>query len=162
MPKEAVTYTNLVEVFVNEFIAATNNPSLSHLTHLSRAMLHRVHSIPNPPHPQSPEITKHQGQEPISQKKNSIGRGNMDHNEVNIGVAYLWRKFHSIDDARKIQKKTHIIKNFFKLKYCELKHFQELAGNLKHASFVITRGNGLFLSIYREMKTTEDYVKITL
>ena len=31
--KSAVTYTNLIEVFVEDFIAAINNPSLSHLTH---------------------------------------------------------------------------------------------------------------------------------
>ena len=34
--KSAVTYTNMVEVFVDDFIPATNNPSLSQLTHLSR------------------------------------------------------------------------------------------------------------------------------
>ena len=37
--KELVTYTNLVELFVDDFIAATSNPSLSHLTHLSMSML---------------------------------------------------------------------------------------------------------------------------
>ena len=31
--KAAVTYANIVELFVYGFIAATNNPSLSHLTH---------------------------------------------------------------------------------------------------------------------------------
>ena len=30
--KSAFTYTNMVEVFVDNFIAATNNLSLSHLT----------------------------------------------------------------------------------------------------------------------------------
>ena len=34
--KSAVTYTNMVEVFVYDFIAATNNPYLSHLTDFSR------------------------------------------------------------------------------------------------------------------------------
>ena len=81
--KDTVTNTNMVEVFVNYFIAATNNPSLSHLAHFLREMLHGVHSILPPP-----KIIKHQYQDPISHLKISIGRGNMDHNEGNIGVAY--------------------------------------------------------------------------
>ena len=32
----AVKCTNMVEVFVEDFISATNNPSLSHFRHLSR------------------------------------------------------------------------------------------------------------------------------
>ena len=43
--KASVTYINLVKLFVDNFMAATNNPSLSHLTHLSRAMLHGFYSI---------------------------------------------------------------------------------------------------------------------
>ena len=40
----AATYVNLTEVFVDDFIGATNNTTISHLTH-SRAMLHRIHSV---------------------------------------------------------------------------------------------------------------------
>ena len=47
--KVAVTYTHMFEVFVYDFIAAKNNPSLSHLTHFSREILHGVHYIPPPP-----------------------------------------------------------------------------------------------------------------
>ena len=41
---------NLVEVFVDHLIAATDNLSLSHLTLLLRAILHGVHSANPPPH----------------------------------------------------------------------------------------------------------------
>ena len=57
------TFINLVEVFVDDFIGATNNLSEDYLTHFSRAMLFGVHSILQPP-----EISQHQGQDPISQK----------------------------------------------------------------------------------------------
>ena len=60
----SVTYTNLVEVFVGNFVSATNNLSPLHLPHFLREMLHGVHSISPPLH-----ITKQQGQDPISQKK---------------------------------------------------------------------------------------------
>ena len=60
----AANFVNLVEVFVDDYIGATNNGSLQHLTNLSRAMLHGIHSIfPPPAH------SGHQGGDPISQKK---------------------------------------------------------------------------------------------
>ena len=43
------TFTNLVEVFVDDFIAATNCTDKHHLEHFSRAMLFGVHSVFPPP-----------------------------------------------------------------------------------------------------------------
>ena len=60
-----VTYTNMVGFFVDDFTSATNNPYLSHITYFSGSILHGVHSIFPPPN-----VTKHQGQDPISQRKN--------------------------------------------------------------------------------------------
>ena len=45
----AVTYTNLVKDFVYDFIAATNNLSLSHPTNFPGELLHGVHSIYHSP-----------------------------------------------------------------------------------------------------------------
>ena len=58
------------EVFVDDFIGSTNNLQKSNLIHLSRAMLHGVHSLFSPP-----DITNHQGEDPISQKKLHNGEG---------------------------------------------------------------------------------------
>ena len=94
-------------------------------------------------------------------EKTSTGRGNVGNNETNIKLAYLWIKFHSTVDTRQIQKISHIIKKVFKLKYCKLKQFQELSGNLQHVSYGIPGGKGLFLPIYLTMKMVEGDVKIT-
>ena len=67
---------------------------------------------------------------------------------------------HFIPDICK--KITHLIKKVCKLKYCKLKQFQLLEEKLQHTSFIIPGVKGLFLPVYRSMKTTEDYVKITL
>ena len=67
---EAVTYTNLVEVSINDFIFTTKNLSLPHLTHFSRAMLHGVIYICSPPN-----FTKHQGQDSFSKINLSQGEG---------------------------------------------------------------------------------------
>ena len=42
-----------------------------------------------------------------------------------------------------------------------MKHFQEIAGKLQRASFLIPVGKGLFSLIQRTIKTTEAYIKIT-
>ena len=61
----AASFVNITEVFVNDFISATNNTDPDHLRHFSRAMLlHGIHSIFPPP-----EVSGHQGEDPISQKK---------------------------------------------------------------------------------------------
>lgn len=60
----AAQVVNLIEVFMDNFIAVTNNTAKSHLSHFSKAILHGVHSIFPPP-----EVTGHPGEDPISQKK---------------------------------------------------------------------------------------------
>ena len=68
-------------------------------------------------------------------------------------LSYSW--------CQKIVKIVHLVKKVCKLKYCKLKQFQELTGNLQHALFGITGGKGIFSPIYQAMKKIEDYVKIT-
>ena len=53
----------IIEVYVDDFIAATNRLSLGELRHISRAMLHGIHAIFPPP-----SITKHCGGDPVSEK----------------------------------------------------------------------------------------------
>ena len=68
LPK--TTSTDLVEVFVDNFMAATNAQDLPHIRHISRAMLHGVHTI----YPPS-QVTKHAGEDPIARKKMEKGDG---------------------------------------------------------------------------------------
>ena len=46
----------------------------------------------------------------------------MVNNEENIGLDYLWIKFHSTVDSQKMQKISHLIKKISKLKYCKLEN----------------------------------------
>ena len=62
---------------------------------------------------------------------------------------------------KKCEKISKLIKKVCKMKACPLLKFQELAGKLKHASFVIPGGRGLFSPIYRAMKTPSRYIKVT-
>ena len=62
--------TTIIEVYVDDFISATNDLTTSHLQHLARAMLHGIHSIFPPP-----SVSQHAGEDPISIKKLSGGEG---------------------------------------------------------------------------------------
>ena len=57
------SFTNLLEVFVDNFIGMTNNSSRDHFHHFLRKMLIGIHSALTPP-----EVSGYQGQYPISDK----------------------------------------------------------------------------------------------
>ena len=61
---------NLTEVFVDDFIAATNDRSKAHLAHFSQAMLMGVHSG----FPPASESGQHR-EDPVPQKKLHQGEG---------------------------------------------------------------------------------------
>ena len=61
MPEKPV---DIIEVFVNDFIGATNNADITYLLHLSRCMLHGIHAI-SPPS----EVTQYGGGDSVSEKK---------------------------------------------------------------------------------------------
>ena len=62
--KHAHNPSSEVEVYVDDFIAITNDLSEENLTKLSRAILHGIHSVFPPP-----TVTGHEGGDPVSIKK---------------------------------------------------------------------------------------------
>ena len=152
----AAAYVNLTEVFVDDFIGATNNTNTEHLEHFSRAMLYGVHSIFPPP-----EITGHQGQDPISQKKMDQGDGTWAYTKEILGWLVDGANFTLQLMQDKCKKICTLIKKVSSKKFCALQKFQELAGKLQHASFGIPGGKGLFSPIFKALRTTTKTVKIT-
>ena len=63
MTKNDTKHITLMEVFVDDFIGATNSTDNSHIQHMSRAMLHGIHSMFPPK-----ALIGHQGGDPISEK----------------------------------------------------------------------------------------------
>ena len=61
---DLLSTTTLIEVYVDDYIACIDHISKTHILQVSRAMLHRIHSIFPPP-----DITGHNGGDPISEKK---------------------------------------------------------------------------------------------
>ena len=155
-PETAQGNTSLVEVYVDDFIGATNNLSKPHLQHFSRSMLHGIHSI-YPPQ----EVTKHTGGDPCAKKKLEKGDG-MWATEKEIlgwnfdGVAYTIQL-----PLEKCEKILRLIKKVRKYKVIPLKRFQELLGKLQHASFGIPGGAGLFSQLQRSLTPNTDFIVST-
>ena len=75
----ATPVTNL-EVYVDDFFAATNNPSIANLCHCSRSLLHGIHAIFPPP-----AISGHPGEDPVSIKKLKQGDRLWSHQKEILG-----------------------------------------------------------------------------
>ena len=111
-------------------------------------MLFGVHSIFPPP-----EISKHQGEELISQKKLKQGKGTWTTTKEILGWLVNGANFTLQLMPEKCAKMSKLIKEVCKQTHCPLQKFQELAGKLQHASFGIPGGRGLFSLIHAAMRT---------
>ena len=142
----ATTWSNLLEVFVDDFVGATNCTTTAHLAHLSRAMLLGIHSIFPPP-----EISGHNGEDPISQKKMKAGDGTWDTTKEILGWILDGLNYTIQLPPTKCTAIAKSIKNICKMKACPLNKYQKIAGKLQHASFGITGGQGPVLSHPRRL-----------
>lgn len=62
--------STIIEVYVDDFIGATNHLHVEHITQLSRAMLHGIYCIFL-----SPSVSRHSGEDPIALKKLLVQEG---------------------------------------------------------------------------------------
>ena len=137
---------NLNEVFVDDFVGATNKLDTPHLLRLSRSMLHGVHSIFPPT-----EVTKHPGGDSIAEQKIDKGEGKWEHKKEILGWDFDGEEYTIQLPPAKCDKIIHLVKKLLKSKTIPLKRFQELAGKLQHASMGIPGGAGLFSPLQMAM-----------
>ena len=147
---------SLLEVFVDDFIAATNNRSKPHLEKLSRAMLHGVHAIFPPPH-----ISGHNGYDPVSEKKLDQGEGTWSTKKEILGWDFDGINFTISLPEKKCKAIIALIRKNLKEKKVTLNAFQKVAGKLQHASFGIPGGAGLFSPIQTAMTGDPSHIEIT-
>ena len=62
--------TNILEVFVDDFVAVSNQLQYLHLEHVSNYIINGIHSIFPPP-----EVSLNQGEYPVSQQNLQLGDG---------------------------------------------------------------------------------------
>ena len=155
--KENTTNAHIqIEVYVDDFIAITNNPSQNNLEHWSRAILHGIHTVFPPP-----SITKHSGGDPISEKK-LLQQEGLWHTEKEILGWILNGKNFTIQlPTKKATKIKTILKQMARENKVPLQEFQKLAGNLVHASIGIPKGQGLLSDINKGLQQPTENIKIT-
>ena len=146
----------LVEVYVDDYICATNDCSREHLTQVSRAMLHGIHAIFPPP-----DVTGHNGGDPIAEKKIAKGEGIWATEKEILGWEFNGHLYTITLPTEKSRKIEQLTKKVLNSKATPLKRFQELAGKLQHASLAIHGGRGLFSPIYMATKGDPEFVTIT-
>ena len=156
IPPPTSSDTTLVEVFVDDFIGMTNNTSHTHLTKISRAMIHGVHSVFPPP-----ELSGHNGHDPVSKPKLEKGEGLWAFEKEILGWILNGKNNTLQLPPKKCETIRKLINKIIKLKRVSLNKFQKLSGKLQHASFGIPGGSGLFSPIQRSMTNNPDFINIT-
>ena len=112
---------NTMEVYVDDFIAATNNNTPTNITKFSRVMLHGIHSIFPPP-----LITHHDGGDPISEKKLKKQEGLWETKKEILGWDIDGQAYTIQLPTQKEIKLQTLITNTYRKKAVPLKTFQKL------------------------------------
>ena len=149
--------TTLIEVYVDDFIAGTDDTTRDNLLRISRAMLHGIHSI-FPPQSE----TGHTGGDPISEKKLDKLEGLWDHVKEILGWFLDGKNFTIYLPQEKVAKVQKTLRDIQKKTKIKIKDLQKIAGILHHASMGIPGGRGLFTTIWTAMANCKNgWVKLT-
>ena len=159
LPLQDLKHTiSLLEVFVDDFIALTDNTSREHLTQLSRAMLHGIHTVFPPP-----SFTGHHiGGDPISEKKLKKLEGMWEQVKEVLGWMLDDANYTIELPAAKVAKIVATLKKLGRQRTIRVLDFQKIAGTLHHASMGIPGGRGLFTAIWATLNSQKKgYIKVT-
>ena len=143
--KEGAAFLHMLEVFVDDFVQLAQTTDEEALRHCSRAVLHGIHSVFPPPN-----VTGHNGADPVSVKKLLKGEGVwavrkeilgwvMDGSTMCIELSNKKQETILQDLKQALRKKRGL----------RFKSFEKLVGKLRHASIGIPAGKYLFGPINR-------------
>ena len=152
-PSSSTTFFTIIEVFVDVFIAITNNHNIDHLTLVSPCFLHGIHSIFAPPH-----VTNHLGEDKIYQKKLSQGGGTWDTIKYILCWIIYVTKYTTQLPPKKSNENFKIIRSIIKQQQISINKCQKIAGKLQHASFGIPSSRCLFIPIQQEMPCNHPFI----
>ena len=147
--------TTLLEVYVDDFIAACNDIRRPTLLRLSRAMLHGIHSIFPPP-----EVTGHNGFDSVAYKKLVGGDGVWDTQKEILGWIIDGEAYTIQLPPKKCADMCILIRRILKQKKSPLHEFQKLAGKLQHASTALPNGRALFTPFDMAMRHDPQFITI--
>jgi hypothetical protein len=155
-PSTSTPDTTLMEVFVDDFIGATNSEEKNHFLHISRAMLHGIHTVFPPA-----KHTGHEGGDPISEKKLQQGDGTWSTTKEILGWIFDGALYTITLPQKKCRDIRKLIKTILKKNRTSLTKFQSLAGKLQHASYGLPGGKGLFSPLQMAMTGSPPFINLT-
>ena len=123
------TLINLIEVYVDKFIAMSNDLSFENLQRFSRAMLHGIHAVFPPP-----AITGHNGYNPIAVTKLKDGDCIWTFKKEVLGWDFDGLNGTIQLPTKKCDKIFTMLRTILQQIKVPLNTFQKLAGKLQHAS----------------------------
>ena len=113
-----------MEVYVDDFIAMSNDLRRQHILHTSRAMLHGIHAIFPPP-----AVTGHNGFDPITESKLRKGEGMWDITKAVLGWEFDGQEGKIRLPLLKCKNICTLLRKILKKKRITLNEFQKIAGN---------------------------------
>ena len=146
----------LIEVYVDDFIAASIRLSLHDLRQTARAMLHGIHTI-FPPH----SVTKHCGGDPVSENKLEKGEGTWAFNKEILGWLFDGKNYTIQLPPQKCDEICRIIWRITRLPHLHIRKFQSIAGKLQHASLGIPGGGSLFTPFDMALNKATNIIVLT-
>ena len=155
-PTQPTKSTTQIEVYVDDFIACTNNRHTHHIQHLSRAILLGIHSIFPPT-----KITGHTGEDPVSQKKLLQNEGLFETQKEILGWNIDGKHFTIQLPPTKVTTIQEEINAIIRKKIVPSKVLEKLQGKLIHASFGIPGGRGLMSPLYATNFQHAEYTTLT-
>ncbi len=144
-----------VEVYVDDFIAGTNDLSQPNLQQMARAVLHGVHSIFPPP-----AVSGHNGEDPVSHGKLLKGEGFWDFKKEILGWDFDGQHFTIQLPPDKVQKLQDKLDAILEEPQVPHKEYEKIMGKLNHASIGIPNGRGLSAPVYRAMKQHKEDIHL--
>ena len=157
VPTQPAAPVTILEVFVDDFIAGTNQLDKSHLQTLSRCMLHGVHAIFPPS-----EVTNHGGGDSVAQKKLDKEEGRWSEVKEILGWTVNGQAYTIQLPPDKVDKIIHRLVKIQKFRRkIPRKALYKVAGSLEHASYGIPGGAGLFSPIQQGLKGSKQWIKVT-
>ena len=154
---DIMSNVTLLEVFIDDFIAPTDDFTQDHLLQVSRAMLRGINTV----FP-TPEVTFHNGGKPISEKKLANLDGIWDHIKEIMGWIMDGANSAICLPPKKADKTIATLKFLRKRKKLKILEFQKSAGTLHHAATGIPGGRSLFTTIWAAMENCKkNWITIT-
>ena len=149
------TSQTMFEVYVDDFIAATNNITVEHTKKMARAILHGIHAIFPPP-----TVTGHKGEDPISIKTLQQLEGMFATEKEILGWVFNGKDFTIALPTDKCDIISNTITSTLKHNTIQRNNLEKLQGKLVHAATGISGGRGLLPPLYRAVASQKDVIII--